>query len=217
MTRFVAGEEGAQEWIRSTLNPSQHQWDALQRFAACLVRENERQNLVSASTLSSLWVRHLADSAQLLNHSQNESGGWIDLGSGPGLPGLVIAILRDAPILLVESRKLRCNFLREVVAELQLQNVTVAETRLELLDSFPAAVITARAFAPLEKLLDLANRFATDQTVWLLPKGRNAVKELESLPKSWQNMFHVEQSLTDAESRILVGRGQVPAKKREKA
>lgn len=217
MTDILTSEDGARNWLQSTFTPSEKQWSNLERFAKLLTDENDRQNLVSASTISTLWVRHIADSAQLIQFATNRDGNWMDLGSGPGLPGLVIAILNDAPITLVESRKLRCEFLRNVASELNLSNVEVEEARLELLDSFSVAAISARAFAPLEKLLKLANRFASNETVWLLPKGRNAVNELASLPKSWQNMFHVEQSLTDADSHILVGRGQLPVKKRGKA
>lgn len=216
MSILLKSEEEARAWFEESFAPSASQWAALDAFATMLIVENEQQNLVAASTIANLWVRHIADSAQLLNLSEVGDGAWIDLGSGPGLPGLVVAILRDAPITLVESRKLRCAFLRDVAERLGLSHVTVAESRLEAVESFPVAAISARAFAPLDKLIGLANRFATKDTLWLLPKGRNAANELASLPKSWQNMFHVEQSLTDADSRILVGRGQLPQKKRVK-
>lgn len=217
MNHILTSEDEARAWFGQRFHPSEKQWQQLERFAELLRSENDKQNLIAASTVENLWVRHLADSAQLLTLIPAKDGPWIDLGSGPGLPGLVLAILSDAPITLVESRKLRCNFLRDVAAELLLSNVTVAEARLELVESFPATYISARAFAPLEKLLKLANRFAVPDCTWLLPKGQKAVIELETLPKSWQTMFHVEHSLTDADSRILVGQGQLPANKREKA
>lgn len=217
MTHILTSEDEARAWFSNSFQPSQKQWKQLEGFADLLRSENDKQNLIAASTVDHLWVRHLADSAQLLTLTPAQEGPGIDLGSGPGLPGLVLAILSTAPITLVESRKLRCNFLRDVAESLDLPNVTVAESRLELVKSFPSAYISARAFAPLEKLLKLANRFAGPETIWLLPKGQKAVIELETLPKSWQSMFHVEHSLTDRDSRILVGRGQLPAKKREKA
>lgn len=216
MSILLNNEDEARAWFETSFDPTASQWVALDAFATMLIVENEHQNLVAQSTIANLWVRHMADSAQLLQLSEVGEGAWIDLGSGPGLPGLVVAILRDAPITLVESRKLRCAFLRDVVERLELPHVTVSESRLEAVESFPVAAISARAFAPLDKLISLSNRFATDKTLWLLPKGRNAANELASLPKSWQNMFHVEQSLTDADSRILVGRGQLPQKKRVK-
>ena len=120
-------------------------------------------------------------------------------------------------MLLVESRRRRCDFLRAVVAELALDHVEVAEAPLERVATRPAATISARAFAPLDRLIDLSARFSTESTRWLLPKGRNAVKELALLPEPWQRMFHVEQSRTDAESGILVGTGRIAPKKRGKA
>lgn len=183
-----------------------------------LVAENERQNLIAASTIPTLWVRHIADSAQLLALDTRDGDGlWIDLGSGPGLPGLVVAILSERPMLLVESRRRRCDFLRAVVAELTLGHVEVAEAPLERVATRAAATISARAFAPLDRLIDLSARFSTESTRWLLPKGRNAVKELALLPQPWQNLFHVEQSRTDADSQILVASGKIAAKQRGKA
>jgi 16S rRNA (guanine527-N7)-methyltransferase len=210
---LLESEVAARAWIEEALAPSARQWRRLEAFAAMLVAENERQNLIAASTVPALWVRHIADSAQLLAFDAREGTGlWIDLGSGPGLPGLVAAILNDRPILLVESRRRRCEFLRHVAAELDLAHVEVAEMPLERVATRPAATISARAFAPLDRLLGLSTRFSTESTHWLLPKGRNAVKELALLPQAWQSMFHVEQSRTDAESRILVGFGKIGAK-----
>jgi 16S rRNA (guanine527-N7)-methyltransferase len=213
---ILENEAEVRAWVEGALAPTALQWARLERFAAMLVAENDRQNLIAASTIPDLWVRHLADSAQLLALDREGEGLWIDLGSGPGLPGLVVAILSERPMLLVESRKLRCEFLRAVVDALDLAHVEVAEAPLERVETRPAATISARAFAPLGKLLDLSARFSTESTHWLLPKGRNAVKELASLPPAWQKMFHVEQSRTDADSLILVGLGRIAAKQRGK-
>lgn len=214
---ILGSEEAARDWIEATFAPSADQWMRLERFATMLVAESAQQNLISASTIPILWVRHIADSAQLLALDRDRDGLWLDLGSGPGLPGLVVAMLSDRPMMLVESRKRRCDFLRAVVGELALAHVDVIEAPLERIDTRPAATISARAFAPLDKLIDLSARFSTESTRWLLPKGRNAVKELALLPQAWQNLFHVEQSLTDADSQILVGTGQITDKKRGKA
>ena len=213
----LANEEAARAWMGEAFAPTPNQWQKLDRFVGMLVAENDQQNLIAASTIPTIWVRHIADSAQLLSLDTREGDGlWIDLGSGPGLPGLVVAILSMRPMLLVESRKRRCDFLRAVAAELDLEHVEVVEAPLERIETRPAATISARAFAPLDKLLDLSARFSTESTRWLLPKGRNAVKELALLPQPWQRMFHVEQSRTDAESQILVGSGKIAAKQRGK-
>lgn len=213
----LENEEAARAWIAGTFSPTTAQWAGLEHFAQMLTAENERQNLIAASTIPTIWVRHIADSAQLFSFdARGGEGLWVDLGSGPGLPGLVVAILSGRPMLLVESRKRRCEFLRAVAAELDLTHVEVAEMPLERVETRPAATISARAFAPLDKLIDLSARFSTESTRWLLPKGRNAVKELALLPEAWQRMFHVEQSRTDAGSQILVGKGKIAAKQRGK-
>lgn len=211
-------EEAARDWIAATFAPSADQWARLEQFATMLVAESAQQNLIAASTIPTIWVRHIADSAQLLALDARDGDGlWFDLGSGAGLPGLVVAILSERPIALIESRKRRCDFLRAVIGELALARVEVIEAPLERIETRAAATISARAFAPLDRLIDLSARFSTESTRWLLPKGRNAVKELALLPQAWQNLFHVEQSLTDADSQILVGTGQITDKKRGKA
>lgn len=217
MIETLDSEEAARGWMDEVFAPTRDTWAKLDRFVDMLVAENAQQNLIAVSTIPTIWVRHIADSAQLLSLDTLDGDGlWIDLGSGPGLPGLVVAILSARPMLLVESRKRRCDFLRTVASELDLRHVEVAEAPLERVATRPAATISARAFAPLDKLIDLSARFSTESTRWLLPKGRNAVKELALLPQPWQRMFHVEQSRTDATSQILVGIGKIAAKQRGK-
>jgi 16S rRNA (guanine527-N7)-methyltransferase len=183
--------------------------ERLEQLAALLVAENQRQNLVSAASLESVWQRHFADSLQLLDHVSRETPGpWVDLGSGAGFPGLVLAIARpDSAMILVESRRRRVEWLTQAAAALGLANCKVAGCRLESVETRPVAAITARAFAPLGKLLALSARFSTQATVWLLPKGRSAAQELAEQPTSIQRMFHVEQSQTDPGGGILVGQG----------
>lgn len=185
--------------------------DRLEALAAALREENERQNLVSRGSLQEVWVRHFADSAQLIPHVPRETkGAWFDLGSGAGFPGLVLAILRpDEPTVLVESRKRRIDWLEAMVEKLALKNCEVEGKRLELVETRKAAVISARAFAPLPKLLNLSSRFSTASTYWVLPKGRSAAQEVSELPRKTRKMFHVEQSQTDEEAGIVVGKGKI--------
>lgn len=180
--------------------------ERLDRLADMLRAENARQNLVSAGSLTSIWQRHIADSAQLLNHVSRETTGlWLDLGTGAGFPGLVIAALQpDRELVMVESRPLRIAWLVRVIAELDLSHARVIGARLEAVDSLPCAVISARAFAPLDRLIALSARFSTSATTWLLPKGRSAAQELAAL-HGWKHVFHVEPSLTDAEAGVIVG------------
>jgi 16S rRNA (guanine527-N7)-methyltransferase len=180
----------------------------LDRFEALLREENGRQNLVSATSLRHVWRRHIADSAQLLCHVPRETPPWLDLGTGAGFPGLIIAAMRpEWDVRLIESRKRRVEWLERVASELGLVNCSVIGARLEDVESVPAGVISARAFAPMVKLLALSQRFSTAQTLWLLPKGRSAAHELRQLAPNIRRVFHVEQSQTDPESGIVIGGG----------
>lgn len=181
----------------------------LQVFETELRKENEKQNLVASNTLDHVWRRHIADSAQLIPLAGDVSSTWLDLGSGAGLPGLVVAAMRpQIPVVLVESRARRIEWLRFVADAMGLENCRVEGARLESVEAFPASVISARAFAPLDRLLRLSARFSTSRTRWVLPKGRSAAQEVSALSKSGRAMFHVEQSLTDDEAGIVVGTGK---------
>ncbi len=183
----------------------------LEAFAALVLEENQHQNLIAKATEPHLWQRHIADSAQLLENVSRETlgpnaqGPWLDLGSGPGFPGLVIAALcPNMPVVLVESRARRVEFLERCVAALDLPKCRVEGQRLERITPFPARAISARAFAPLAKLLTLSAPFSTRHTAYVLPKGRSAAQELETLKPSIRAMFHVKHSLTDPEAGIIV-------------
>ena len=201
-------EYEAMEWLKAHLHVSRETLDALDTFVAFLKREAESQNLISASTLDHIWSRHIVDSAQLLMFANNSApqSNWLDLGSGAGFPGLVIALLTNHHVTLVESRARRIDYLQRAVEMLDLTHrVKVAGVTLERLETAPFSVISARAFAPLPKLFDLAARFATNNTLWLLPKGRNAKAEWESAQALWDGNFQVMDSVTDQEAGILVG------------
>jgi 16S rRNA (guanine527-N7)-methyltransferase len=171
-----------------------------------LIREeNGRQNLVSATSLVHAWSRHILDSAQLLRFAPKQEGRWLDLGSGAGFPGLVLALLRRSKVTLVEERRLRAAFLEQAAERLGIADrVEVLCTRAETAPARPFDMITARAFAPLGRLLALGERFSTAATVWILPKGRSAKSELDAARSSWQGEFRLEPSLTDPDARIIV-------------
>lgn len=201
-------EIAAKAWM-ANLGVSRETSERIDQFVALLRKENVRQNLVSATSLTHVFARHIVDSAQLWRLAPDATS-WLDLGSGAGLPGLIIAILGDAPITLVESRRLRAEWLRQTADVLGLTNVTVELARLELLKARPVGVITARAFAPLPKLFALAHRFSTEETRWILPKGRSAAEELASVAATWHGSFHMEPSVTDPDSAILIARNVMP-------
>jgi 16S rRNA (guanine527-N7)-methyltransferase len=178
----------------------------LDRFAAMLLAENKVQNLISKSSESDLWTRHFADAAQLLALAP-DGASWIDIGSGAGLPGLVIAILTDAPVTLVEPRRLRAEFLTRVSAHLGLPNVTILQLKGEAVPRVRYGVITARAVASVDRLFTMTVHLSHRGTVWILPKGKTAQSELDEARKSWQGMFRLEPSRTDPEARIVIALG----------
>jgi 16S rRNA (guanine527-N7)-methyltransferase len=203
---MIRKETEAREWLSRL---PQCDALALKRFewlVAALRRENERQNLVSRGSLEQVWRRHVVDSAQLLLHVPREtSGTWLDLGAGAGFPGLIIAILLpEARVLMAESRPRRVDWLQRVCQELELTLAEVIGQRVETMPARKVDILSARAFAPLDKLLDLSARFSTKDTLWLLPKGMSAQHELDSL-RGWNHAFAVKGSLTDPQAGIIVG------------
>ena len=184
---------------------SRETFEKLELYADLLREESERQNLISASTLDRLWERHILDSAQLVRFDPRPASSWADIGSGAGLPGIVIACLVSGPVTLIEPRRLRADFLHKLVESLQL-NAKVFCGKVERAGG-EYEVITARAVAPLAKLLKISAHLSTRNTVWALPKGRGAERELAEAKEAWQGTFHVEQSVTDADSRIVVATG----------
>ncbi len=182
-------------------NVSRETLEKLDCFAAMLVEENQSQNLVAAATIPELWTRHIVDGAQLLGLAGKE-GSWCDIGSGPGLPGLVIAILGGRPMTLNEPRKLRADFLGRAVVALALDRVTVAECKVERMAG-KFDFITARAVARLDKLFGMACHLAHSETKWVLPKGEKAQSELAEARSSWQGSFRLVPSRTHSASAIV--------------
>ena len=205
---LIQDEASAQTWLAEQPEVDAAAMARLEQLTTLLAEENARQNLVSGASMEEVWRRHVADSAQLLRFVPRETlslGPWLDLGTGAGFPGLVIAaLLPEHEMLMVESRPRRCEWLEHACTAMGLKRAKVIATRLELMPAVSASVISARAFAPLDKLIALSARFSTGTTRWLLPKGRQAAQELQAL-QGWQHAFHVEQSLTGGESGIIVG------------
>lgn len=216
---MIVDEVSARNWLADQPGCDALAFERLNALISLLVEENQQQNLVSAASMAEVWRRHIADSAQLIGLLSGEPAGpWLDLGTGAGFPGLVVAILRpQLEVILLESRARRIDWLSRARQSLGLGRVAVAGTRLQKLDSRPFAVISARAFAPLPDLLSLSARFSTEATEWLLPKGRSAGQELAELT-GWRHMFHVKHSLTDPDACIITGRltGRIIGKGRRK-
>ena len=208
-------EAGARGWIERSFDVPRETMARLDAFAALLREENERQNLVSRASLDRLWTRHIADSAQLLRFAPAPDASWVDLGTGAGFPGLIVAALHQGPVTLIEARRLRAEFLARAAESLDIA-VEIVAGRAERVPPRRFDVISARAFAPLGRLLHLGTGFSTANSIWLLPKGRNAETELEALDPSWQGDFRLEPSVTDPEAQIIVAEGVHRAGRRKR-
>jgi len=178
--------------------------DRLRRYAALLRQEASRQNLVSRGTLDHLWERHILDSAQLLHFEPRPGASWVDIGSGAGLPGMVIAILGRGPVTLIEPRRLRADFLARTVETLGLDDrVTVIASKAENARG-RFDLITARAVASLDRLLTISTHLSTGKTLWVLPKGQSAQSELAEARRRWHCETQIVASCTDPDAGILV-------------
>ncbi len=193
-------EDEARDWTRS--RTTVEQFERLEAFVGRVIEENSRQNLISPASIPAIWTRHVVDSLQLRDLG-GAGGRWLDIGTGGGFPGMVLAIAGCRPMLLVEPRRKRAEFLQDGVAWLGLSDVSVAASKVEQIE-WVADVITARAVASVEKLLLAAAHCATTKTRWLLPRGTVDAATLPSLSARHQLVFHVEQSLTHSDSAILI-------------
>ncbi len=191
----------------ATFNVSRETLDHLDSYAALLEKWQARINLVGSSTIDEIWTRHFFDSAQLLILvAKHRPGGlpacWLDLGTGAGFPGLLLAIMGAGPVDLVESDRRKCSFLRQVVMATGAP-ATVHTDRIENLQPFPADIITARALAPLDKLVSYAVPFCKEGTeMWFL-KGKDAADELTRCQQYWTVDAEMFPSATDPDAKIV--------------
>jgi 16S rRNA (guanine527-N7)-methyltransferase len=197
--------------------------DRLHIYAALLTDWQTRMNLVGPATLPDIWNRHFLDSAQLLALAGPEglSGTWLDIGAGGGFPGLVLAAFGVGRLTLVDSISKKCRFL-EAAAEAMgvATQVRIKNARIESLSPVSTDFITARACAPLDRLLGWGYPFSRETTRWLLLKGQDVEAELTFASKSWilDPILHISQS--DSRGRIVdltrVARLKLPRKPRPK-
>lgn len=177
----------------------------LQRFASLLIQENKRQNLIARSTEDALWDRHILDSAQLLDFADQSGACWLDVGTGAGFPGLVLAILSPTQHILVEPRRRRAAFLSEATVALGLENhVRVVQQDVERM-SHPAAInaITARAVSSVGSLINSTRHLADESSIWLLHKGRTAAAEVDAARRVLCAKFEMFPSMTDPDAAIV--------------
>ncbi len=194
-------------------NVSRETLDSLQNYADLIRKWNNSINLVAKSTISDIWDRHILDSAQVYFASLGcEGNTWTDLGSGGGLPGIVVAILANdmdhqRKFHLVESDKRKSVFLRTAIRELGLDNTTIITDRIEGADIPNSDLISARALAPLTNLFSLSQRFSSQSTTFLFQKGKNWLSEIECAQNHWFFEYEVIKSVTDSSAVILKIRG----------
>ena len=202
-----------------TFDVSRETVERLEIYADLLATWQRAVNLVAPGTLPEVWHRHFADSAQLLAFAPADVCHWLDLGSGAGFPGLVVAILladprKGAKVTLVESDVRKGAFLREVARQTEAP-VEILSTRIEKLPTQNSIgrvdVVSARALAPMARLIELAEPFMDDQTVGLFPKGREAEVEVRDGLDASRFVCRLVPSLTDDQGRIAIVR-RIPGK-----
>ena len=174
----------------------------LEAYAELLTRWSERINLIGRDTLADLWRRHMLDSAQLLPLVPDNARSLIDLGSGAGFPGLVLAILGVRGVELVEADSRKAAFLREA-ARISEANVAIRPCRIAAVPRHAVDVVTARALAPLARLLDLAWPFIAPATICLFLKGERAEEELTAARKRWTMSMSMQPSIADPRGVVL--------------
>lgn len=174
----------------------------LEVYAALLEKWSGAINLVGRGTLGDLWRRHMLDSAQLFPLIPPEARTLVDLGSGAGFPGMVLAIMGVASVHLIESDKRKCAFLAEVARQTGAA-VTIHPVRIDKMPAMTADVITARALANLPELLDLAEKFVSKHSILLFLKGRRVDEELTRARERWNMRSRQIPSQTDSDGIIL--------------
>ncbi len=174
----------------------------LKEYVALVEKWQRRINLVGRSSLADVWRRHLLDSAQLAAHLPGRARNVVDLGSGAGFPGLVLAVMGPARVHLVESDSRKCIFLREAI-RITAANAEIHHCRIEAMDPFAVDAITARACAPLAKLLEYALPFVGGGGACLFLKGRKAQRELTDSLKIWMMRVTRIRSISDPSGEIL--------------
>lgn len=174
----------------------------LERYVDLLLRWNRTINLISRKDEAVVWERHIVDSLALLPLLPDDFSHAIDLGSGGGLPGIVLAICTRKPFHLVESDQRKCVFLREAARMLSL-TVTVHAARIEAVQLPAAPLITARALAPLPILLGWSVRLLAPGGICVFPKGRSVDEELTAAASEWHMKAESVPSPTDQAARFL--------------
>lgn len=196
-----------EDFIKST-NVSRETIEHLDAYAALLTKWNKAINLVAPSTIASLWSRHFLDSAQILDVAPKNAKSWVDMGSGAGFPGLVVACLAkekhpDLGMTCIESDQRKSVFLQTVIRNLGLK-ATVISQRIEQVPRLGADIVSARALSRLEVLLGYADRHLSPEGTAIFLKGAGFGREIEQAQDNWTFDIRTEPSKTDADGALLI-------------
>ncbi|WP_122074454.1 16S rRNA (guanine(527)-N(7))-methyltransferase RsmG [Pseudophaeobacter sp. EL27] len=193
------------------LNVSRETIERLEKFEEVLLKWNPRINLVSKNSLADLWQRHIVDSVQVFTCVKDSGKSWVDIGSGGGFPGIVVGIMAaeyspKTKVTLIESDQRKSAFLRTAARECGVP-VTVLNQRIEQAEPQGAQILSARAVADLDALLEFSERHLAEDGMAVFPKGASWKKEVDKAAERWR--FDVEQitSLTETEAVILKIKG----------
>lgn len=190
--------------VNKITNVSRETFSLLEDFINLLLKWNKSINLVSKShsTPNDIWERHILDSIQLKTYIPKDTKVITDFGSGGGFPGMILALMGDWDVHLVESDQRKCAFLLEASRVLS-RKVMIHNDRIEDISPWESDVLTARALAPLDKLLELTSKFHATSQLCLFLKGQNVVEEINNTSTSWDLNYEIYPSLTSEDGRIL--------------
>jgi 16S rRNA (guanine527-N7)-methyltransferase len=194
------------EFVKS-LNVSRETLKSFYEYEALLSKWNEKINLVSKNTLVNIWERHFLDSGQIIKHVEASGKRWVDVGSGAGFPGLVVALLLrdrriDCELVLVEKNPKKGFFLKEVIRKLNL-SVEVVNDNIDTLEPLNADILTARAFSELNNLIEIAFRHRKKEGICLFLKGENYRIELDKTLNYWFFDYDIVDSLSSSSGKII--------------
>lgn len=173
----------------------------LEKFVDLLIEQNQKYNLIGKSTIEKIWSRHILDSAQLIKFIPDFNAKIGDFGSGAGLPAIILSILGVKEIHLIEKSYRKCEFLH-LAKEISDNKIVIHQKMAQKIEPIKFDIITSRAFAPLNKLLEFTKPFSTSKTIGIFPKGKNITKELAQIKDKLD--YKIEKSLTSDEGNILI-------------
>ncbi|MBT4989459.1 MAG: 16S rRNA (guanine(527)-N(7))-methyltransferase RsmG [Rickettsiales bacterium] len=184
-------------------NVSRETFDNFALYVELVIEYNQKLNLIGKSTENDIWERHIIDSAQLLNFVNIENDTLYDVGSGAGLPGIILSIAGVKLTYLIESKQKKTDFLH-MASKFSPNEIVIINERVENLTPIKDSVFVCRAFAPLNKIFSLCSNHIISSKKTIIPKGQNYLDEIAIARKDWSFNFSEHKTITSGESRILI-------------